>query len=260
MKTKALNEIKNWFGVYVKTFSRNNGDLHPLLQLKVEHSKRVAMDGKRLAEDFGWSHADMNVVEILGLLHDIGRFSQFAEFGTFHDGKTVNHGERGWDIIRQSDVLSSLNDREQERILHGVRYHNSKAIPDRLDGDSLPFVKLIRDADKLDIFRVVYDAVEHDGFQELSEMLPQVALDGPMNPQVVRDLQKHRSCSWENVKSLADLLLMQLSWVYDVNYAPTFQRIAERNIISKIAGELPQHSDAINDIVWAAERFVADKI
>ncbi len=256
MKTEELNEIKNWFVIYVRSFSQDNGDLHPFIELKVKHSARVAEDAKGLAEDLSWTSADTNSAEAAGWLHDIGRFSQFMEFGTFHDAESVNHGERGWEIVQQSDVLSALNGRDRECILDGIRYHNSKTIPKNLAGENLAFVRLIRDADKLDIFRVVHDAIEQDGFQELPEMLPQVALDGPTSPRVVQDLQKHQSCSFENVKSLADFLLMQISWIYDINYGPTFKRIAERKVISKIAGKLGQDSEAVNEIVMAAKRFV----
>ena len=260
MKTEELSKIENWFKAYIRTLPHNNGDMHPFLKLKVEHSKRVAKDTRCLAQDIDWPLSDVNVAETLGLLHDIGRFSQLIEFGTFDDAESVNHGERGWNIITQSNVLSSLSNRDQKRILDGVHYHNSKMISEHLDNESLPFVKLIRDADKLDIFRVVQDAVQRDGFQELSEMLPQVTLDGPINPKVIKELNTHNSCSIGDIKSLADFLLMQLSWFYDINYAPTFQRIVQRNLISNIAEKLPQDNKALDDIVAAVEHFVADNI
>ncbi len=260
MKTEELKEIRNWFKTYARTFFRDNGDIHALLQLKLEHSKRVANNARSLAQDLGWSSSDINAAEALGLLHDTGRFSQLTEFGTFCDAKSVNHGERGWNIIRQSNILSSLKECSQERILDGVHYHNSRTIPKHLDKESLSSVKLIRDADKLDIFRVIYNAVKQDGFQELPEMLPQITLDGPINPKIIQEFQSCRSCSTGDIKSLADVMLMQLSWIYDINYVFTFQQIDERNIIPNIVDELPRNNEEVNSIVEAIKRFAADNI
>ena len=72
--------------------------------------------------------------------------------------------------------------------------------------------------------------------------------------------KKSNSCSMGDIKSLADFLLMQLSWAYDINYDPIFQRIAERNLISNIAGKPPQNNKALDDIVAAVKHFVADNI
>lgn len=90
MKTEELNDITKWFDAYVQTFACNNGALHPLLQLKADHSKRVARDAERLAYDLDWSPAARNAAEALGLLHDVGRFPQFAEYKTFSDSVSGN--------------------------------------------------------------------------------------------------------------------------------------------------------------------------
>lgn len=120
--------------------------------------------------------------------------------------------------------------------------------------------RLIRDADKLDIFHIVYHALIRDGFQDLPKMLPQVQLDGAINPVVIDPLRKDRACSFGEVKSLGDFLLFQLSWVYDINFVPTMKQIAHRNILSYIAQWLPKNDPAINDLLTNAECYVANQI
>ncbi|MEA2068889.1 MAG: HD domain-containing protein [Verrucomicrobiota bacterium] len=258
-----LQEIQQWFKSYTGTFASSDGFFHPPLQLKVDHSQRVADNARQLAKDLGWNPAEANRAEALGWLHDVGRFSQFAEFGTFTDATSVNHGERGREIVRQSEILSALEPEEQNALLGGIRHHNAKTEPDHLEDESLRFLKLIRDADKLDIFRIVLDSVRRDGFQDLPGMLPQVVLAGPVTPRILHEIQTHRSCSIAEVRSLADFLLMQLGWVYDLNYPASFRLVLNRNTIENLEHALPgdhqiqQVAQAIRD--FAKQKTERDK-
>ncbi|MDO9541352.1 MAG: HD domain-containing protein [Kiritimatiellia bacterium] len=234
MTKLELSDIRKHFARYVNGFADAGAEQHPLLQLKADHCECVAAEARGLSSDLKWSVSWQNAAEALGLLHDVGRFSQFAEFGTFSDSASVDHGKRGWTVIRQAGWLSRLSSKERNAIIDGVRCHNHQTIPDNLGEQSLAAVRLVRDADKLDIFRVVLDAVKRDGFQDLLTMLPNVTLDRSPSPQLVDEILGRKTASVKDVKSLADFLLMQVSWVYDLNYRPTFQRVADRDIISRI--------------------------
>lgn len=254
MNNSQLQEIKEWFTRYMRTYASGDEHFCPPLQLKVDHSKRVAENAQWLAKNLGWNPSETNRAEALGWLHDIGRFSQFAEFGTFMDATSVNHGKRGWKIVREAKILFHLKTEEQNVLLDGIRYHNAKAEPDSLTKESLRFLKLIRDADKLDIFQIVLASVQRDGFQDLPGMLPNVLLDGLVSKKIICEIQTHRSCSITHVRSLADLLLMQLSWIYDLNYSAAFRRIISRNMIDTFEQALPKEKQ-IKEIVQAARRF-----
>ena len=255
MNTVQLQEITEWFVGYTRTFASSDGCFQPPLQLKVDHSQRVANNARQLAEYLGWNPLEANCAEALGWLHDVGRFSQFTEFGTFTDATSVNHGERGWEIVREAGILSLLKPEEQNALLDGIRYHNAKTEPGHLPNESLRFLKLIRDADKLDIFHFVLASVQKDGFQELPKMLPQVVLDGSATPRIIHEIQTSHSCSITEVRSLADFLLMQLSWIYDLNYPASFRQIIDRNIINKLQKALPREKQ-IQEIIQATRKYV----
>jgi putative nucleotidyltransferase with HDIG domain len=232
--TQELFNIKRMFERYVHHFADSSGELHPLLQLKVEHSTRVAAEADELSSDLGWCASERHTAQAAGLLHDIGRFSQYAEFGTFSDAASVDHGERGAGVLREAGWLSNWRSEDAGAILFAVRCHNRLHVPATLRGQRLALLRLVRDADKLDILRIVLDAVERDGFRELPAMLPHIRLDGPVSPQVREEVSSRKCVSLRNVKSLAEFLLMQLSWVYDLNYPPTLRRFHDRGIVPKI--------------------------
>jgi hypothetical protein len=249
-----LRKIKHWFQNYVDTFNDHNGQWHRFCEVKVDHCRRVAHEMRTLSKSLNWLPTGVLVAEAIGWLHDIGRFSQFRDFGTFSDAQSVNHGVRGWQVILQSNIVSDLPDNEQQSILDAVYFHNGKALPGDLGKESLAMLKLIRDADKLNIFYVVYDALVQDGFQDLQHMLPHIKMDGPINPIILNELRWKRACSLTEVRSLTDFMLLQLSWIYDINYLPTFQQIAQRDIIANLLSYLPTDNHAINNVVGAIKR------
>ncbi len=103
----------------------------PPLALKLEHSRRVAENARDIARDLLWSPEDVDLAEALGWLHDVGRFSQFSEFGHFHDTTSVDHGFRGFEIVQAAGLLAHLPENHRRCLMDGVRYHNAKTIPPR---------------------------------------------------------------------------------------------------------------------------------
>ena len=234
MKESSLKEIRQWFHRYVESFYTPDGCLTAALQLKLHHSTRVAGEARGISKDLTWSRDEQNTSEVLGLLHDVGRFSQHAEFKTFSDAASVDHGQRGWVVATESAILDPLVTEERQAILDGIRYHNRRRIPEELTPASLPYVKLIRDADKLDIFHIVLESMNRDGFRDLPKMLPFITLDAAPTSTTLKELRGGQSCSLAHVKTLGDFLLMQASWIYDLNYAATIQRLIERNILAEL--------------------------
>ena len=259
MNTEQCNTIKKWFYIYVGDIPQDDIKLAAFIQLKLEHSLKVAGCSKSFAEKMQWSQSDIFIAEVLGLLHDIGRFSQLVEFLTFADEDSINHGESGYRLIKQLDILSPLPETEQTGILDGIHYHNSREIPSHINSDSLRFIKLVRDADKLDIFRVIRNHVKKNKLEEHPEIILNIDIDGPVNPEALAQILNKETISYNKVKSLADFGLAQLAWIYDINYKVTFQEISDRNIIEQITEIFPQDKE-IYKVKQLVESFINEKI
>jgi len=229
-----FSDLTRHVETYRKRFVLNDRCLPQPLALKTEHCRRVAAEAGDMSSELHWPAHEQDLARAAGLLHDIGRFSQFAEFGTFSDAASVDHGERGAAVLRQADWFSEWAPEDLGAVLIAVRYHNRLRVPAAVCGQPLALLRLVRDADKLDILRIVLDAVERDGFRELPAMLPHIRLEGPVSPQVMDEVSRGTCASLNHVKSLADFLLMQLSWVHDLNYPPAFRRFHDRRILPRI--------------------------
>ena len=105
------------------------------------HSERVALYGKRLAEQVGYSEEASELLYLTGLLHDVGKIAindailnkpghltdeEFAEI--------QRHPEEGWKILHELQQLSY--------VLPGVLHHHEridgKGYPDGLAGQDIP--------------------------------------------------------------------------------------------------------------------------
>ena len=76
-----------------KNYVKNYNPQDPKIALKISHIERVSQKAKELAISLNLSQEDINLAELIGLLHDIGRFEQIRIYNTFMDKDSVNHAE-----------------------------------------------------------------------------------------------------------------------------------------------------------------------
>ncbi|MBA4388301.1 MAG: hypothetical protein C0404_09995 [Verrucomicrobia bacterium] len=257
MDAGTLSKAREWYQNYVRGFAGTDGKLGMLLQLKLEHSMRVAADSAEIARQLGWSEQETNTAEALGLYHDVGRYLQLQRYNTFLDSISINHGECGYEITR--DNCSAMFGDDFETIATSIRYHNRREIPDGIPQPTLPFLKLIRDADKVDILFVVNDTIKSGRHEDNPEILLNIDIKGPLNPALLQEFQETRNCSYKNVKSLADMCLMRVSWLYSLTCLPSLRMVLDRNVMKEILGTLPQTPE-IAALEKQADEYVRQRI
>lgn len=259
MDDSQLKTINDWYDRFVDGYRDSAGRLADMMEHKLQHSRRVADHAVAIAGRLGWQADATNEARAAGLLHDIGRFPQLKQFKSFLDHKSINHGEWGFMVLAEHKALDFLGNPLSERLALVVRHHNGISIPPDLPSHAVGLAKLIRDADKMDIFDVVDNILSNKRYDDFPELLLNVQLDGPPNPVLLADLTAGRLSAYSNIKSLADISLMQLTWLMDVNYLPTFRLIADRRVIEKIAVQLPDELGCKLAIQWA-KSYLAEKL
>ncbi|MDR0306152.1 MAG: HD domain-containing protein [Chitinispirillales bacterium] len=234
-----FDSIKQWYDRYTGSFSSADEETEGALRLKEQHCKRVMGEIIDIARSLDLSHDEKDAAAIAGLLHDIGRFEQFVKYHTFLDVRSVNHAELAVSIIKKENVLDGLSKSKADSILQAVGVHNKARIP----SDSPILCKMLRDADKLDIWNVVLLHFESGG----STATRSVELDFPDIDTVSGNVLSAilRSVPWE-IKAMAsvnDFKLLVMSWVFDINFAHSFNRIIERNYLPRLFATLPQTAE-----------------
>ncbi len=87
---RTLNRI---FINHIRSFGEVDERVRAHFNLKIQHTYEVVRNIKEIARQEGMDEQTVQMAKIIALLHDIGRFSQFMDFGTFNDTISLNHAE-----------------------------------------------------------------------------------------------------------------------------------------------------------------------
>jgi hypothetical protein len=157
-------------------------------------------------------------------------------------------------------VLEGVEKKERELIEKAIEYHGLKELPRSLDGDCLLFSKLIRDADKIDVLYVVteYYRQYRNNPEEFKLELELPDEPGYSN-EIVEKILNGQQIAYNELRTLNDMKLCQLGWVYDVNFTATLKRIKQRKFLQMLIDLLPKTRDVerVKEKVFA---YVDDRI
>ncbi len=259
MTRADLKLLKQRFLDYTRPFLVREGQDPRPYEVKAEHTRHVRENGRLLAESLGLDEGRTAIAEEVALFHDIGRFPQYREYGTFRDAQSVNHAALSAKVLLEERILEGLPEHEQRVIAHAVTLHNVLILPASLSGDELLFTRLVRDADKLDIWRIFadyYRVPEADRSDVIGLSLPE---NPTCSPGVVEALLLHEMVRHDMIRTQNDFKLLQLSWVYDLNIPASFQIMHERGYIEQLSATLPK-SDDVRRAVEAVKKYVEQKM
>lgn len=241
MQDNYFSFLKKWFHHYVQSFYSTDEQLHFHVRLKEEHTLRVVEHASDIAKWLDFSVKKVELAKIGALLHDIGRFTQYQTYRTFNDALSVNHGELGLEVLEQSKILAlaGLTIAEQEIIKKIVLYHNRQRLPIDIEEDCSLFAKIIRDADKLDIFAMLIT----DNKENKIPRPPEVKNAMNYSLEIIEDVFQGNLVKHAAIKTVADLMLFRLSWLYDIYFAYSFSYILKEQYVEQLIATLPATDD-----------------
>ena len=219
-KAKSHLEIKS-----AKTIFFDDAQIVDGIILKEKHTWKVTHNCEQLAKYLRLSEHDVMLAKMIGLFHDVGRFYQFTVYRTFNDALSENHAKLGLKVIADLPFMQELSKEDLATLKFAIGNHNARVIEATDNKRYLSFAKLIRDADKIDIYRV---------------LKPYLApTDGTgCSPDFVDLFIEGKQCDYTKMRTQDDRKLVRLMWVYDINYAWSLKAIVEQNYIEDIIGKL----------------------
>lgn len=249
-------ELLAWFDQFVDGYRQPDGSLATLLELKYRHTHLVTANAVAIAAQEPWTEAWRCCAWAAGLLHDVGRFPQLKRFNSFKDAETVNHAECSHQQIVAAGALAAWPAEWRSAVLTAVRLHNVRLVPAGLAEFDLAMLRLVRDADKLDIYRVFQDAIRSGQVEKNPEMVLGANLSNIPTAPALGHLRNRTQMNYGELNSLGDFLILQLIWMYDLNCRGAFRLIREREIIEFLASQLPAGNPEIDDLVAATRKHV----
>jgi len=237
---KIVSDLKNWFVSYVNTFKYADTESQRNIDIKREHTEGVTEEIINIGKQIGLNDNELNLAEIIALFHDIGRFEQYKRYNTFSDHKSEDHAELGIKILKKHNVLDMLNEEIQKLIFCSIKYHNRPSLPREETKTSLFYARLIRDADKLDIWRVVTDYYHRKNNQRNITLELELPDTPGISKEVYKALMNKQIVDMIYIKNLNDIKLLQAGWIYDINFKPTFECIKNRRYMESLRDALPK--------------------
>lgn len=203
-------KVKEEFNKYVQNFDVTDDKI----KLKKEHIERVVLLSKMIAQDLNLNDEQILLAEVIGYFHDIGRFKQVEEYDTFNDKISVNHAEYSVKVLFEDKLIEKFNIEEKyfDIIKKAVLNHNKDNIEEGLTDKEMLFAKIIRDADKLDIYYVICN-------YELESVFWSDKFDvEKINDKVMREFKEEHKLNYNDIKNNADQILAFYAFVFDFNF------------------------------------------
>ena len=217
-----LEKAKNEFIKYTNNYDLTNSHI----TRKIYHSLRVMEVSKKIAENLNLNKEQIDLATLIGLLHDIARFEQRRRYGNYYDKKSVDHGDLDVELLVENNFIRNFieTDKYDDIIKVAIKNHNKYEI-EPLEGESLLQAKIIKDADKIDIFyQLAHQFAKDKNAIENSEI----------SEYYIKQL-KQGKCIFRNAdESAIDELVLITSFIYDIHFDSSLKLIREENYIGKM--------------------------
>ncbi len=257
MKTFSQEHIallKDKFNVLAGRYLSDDVVCNDHIELKREHTLMVCEEIKSLAEEIGFSHEKIMLAYLIALFHDMGRFEQYYRYRTFDDACSLNHAARSVEIVKSDGFTDNIPEAFHDLIYRTIINHNIPVFQVRDDDEVAVFTKLLRDADKLDIWRVV----TQDELRQILEWKEHTdKYDVP--DAIFRRFRDHQIVTLDLVGSVNDMRLLRIGWIFDINFNATFERIKERKLLEKIFVLIP-HSERLDQIKSIVGNYLREEM
>ena len=205
------NELQYEYDLFNKYYSNYNDSLYGI-KMKYEHTIRVMEYAKDIAVNELLSYPDYLIAIKCALFHDIARFKQWDTYQTFEDGKSFDHGDEGYNILKEL----GYND---EIVLQSTKYHNKKEVGSEVDDRTRLFCNITRDADKLDIMAT-------QGLICQGEFI--------LTDDIIDAFKDHRlvtnNPNYEHTDAF--YIYRMIAFIFDLNFKRSLEIVKNRNIIS----------------------------
>ncbi len=240
---------KEVFADYVNSYDMTIGQN----QLKVKHTYKVAEISEQIAKRIGLNQQDTDLAWLIGLLHDIARFEQNKLYGTFNDLVSVDHGELGADILFVENKIRDFVDcNAYDRIIEiAIRLHNKYRVDETLDERTKMFCHIIRDADKLDIFRVNTENSKEDVYEVSEEDFK----NSEFSKDIFESFFHEKTVMKQLKKNAVDGLACHLSLVYELVYPASVKIAMEQGYVEQMMNFKSENAKANEQL-----KLMSDKL
>lgn len=211
----------------LKNYIIDNYDVdNEKISTKYIHTFNTKLANDQIIESLNLSDRDKYLSTIIALFHDYARFEQVKRYNSFNDQLTVDHGNLAVELLFDkgeiSNFVTDLTNEELSIAYKAIKNHNKFEIESGLSDREILFCKIIRDADKVDIFRVITSNFRAE-FKEKGK-LEQKDLDTFYSNKLHKIGKEF---------TFYTRIICSLSFIYDINFKKSYEIIMQNQYINK---------------------------
>lgn len=245
-----------------KKYLENYDTADDKVKLKITHTYGVVKAAEYLAEELKLDDENKALAKLIALLHDIGRFEQTKmskDVYDIADKQFFDHAEYGVKILFENNLIREFVQEEKydNIILKSILNHNKLEIEKGLNEEELLHSKIIRDADKIDNFRVKLT----ESFKVLlGTDDTNVIFNDIISDKIYNDFMSKKLININENKTYLDRWSGYIAFIFDMNFDASLKYLKENDLVNKCFDRLKYYnvetSIKINSMKTLANNYI----
>jgi len=254
-----LQKARKAFNEYINNYS-NQDDAG--FNLKVVHTYHVVDNAMMIAEKLGLSKEDINLAGLIAILHDIGRFDELKNLKKF-DSVGNDHAMFASKLLFEEGLINNFIDTDKYNniIKKSIENHNKKSIEYGLNDKELLHAKIIRDADKLDNYRVKKEEKIENIFPGIVNNIEELE-NSLISDNVYNSIINKECVDIKDRVYPLDYWVCILAFTFDINFKETLSIIKEKDYINILVNRInyTNSNDKMNEIRNIINKYIDNKL
>lgn len=249
------------FKKYLKNYDINDDKV----KLKITHTYGVVSASEYLAESLKLDEENKALAKLIALLHDIGRFEQTKmskEVYDIADKMFFDHAEYGVKILFEEGLIRQfVEDEKYDQIIYkAILNHNKLEVEKGLEDNELLHAKLIRDADKIDNFRVKLT----ESFKVLlGTEDTELIFNDTISDKIYNDFMSKKLININENKTYLDRWSGYIAFIFDMNFDASLKYLKEHDLVNKCFNRIKycniETSIKINSMKNLANEYINER-
>lgn len=149
---KVLQRFNEFTENYMKGANKEEKDAY---LIKKNHTMRVfGIVCKIIPNSETMDEETKTIIRLAAILHDVGRFEQWRKTKSYSDVGEFKHATFGAKLLKEGMIKQFIPETRQydKLIILAVERHGDLELPENLSEQQVEICKIVRDADRIDIF------------------------------------------------------------------------------------------------------------
>ena len=224
-----INKARQAFKEYISTYDNQND---PGFNLKIVHTYHVVDNAIFISKKLGLNEEETNLAALIGILHDLGRFDELKNLQRF-DSVGNDHAMFASKILFEDGLINKFIDTDEYNniIKKAIENHNKKHIEEGLNEKELLYAKIIRDADKLDNYRVKKEETIENIFPHIVKDISELE-NSKISDNVYNAILREECVDIKDRVYPLDYWICILGFTFDINFSESLEIIKENDYIN----------------------------